>query len=134
MRRWDVCGRLAAGAGSLAVLLALAGCGSNATTGSGTSSTATVHGVVKYKGEPVTGGEITFDPTNIKRRDAKAATAPIGKDGTYTVTTLQGDNVIRFSLPPEILQKDAQLAAVNKGYDVPSGDSTFDIDLGTAAP
>ncbi|MDR3639360.1 MAG: hypothetical protein P4L84_36500 [Isosphaeraceae bacterium] len=109
--------------------LALSGCGSSAPPVSSTTAEATVHGTVKYKGAPVEAGNIRFDPSNIQRRDAKIASAPIGKDGTYKVTTLQGGNVVRFELSPELRKKDPRLATSEKEYDVPSGDSTLDIEL-----
>lgn len=40
------------------------------------------------------GGGITFDPSNIHRKDAEVRTAAIGKDGSYTVTTLVGENMV----------------------------------------
>ena len=45
-------------------------------------------------GKPAGGGEITFDPANINRKDVTARTSKIGSDGSYTVTTLTGDNSV----------------------------------------
>jgi len=129
MREWELCGRFAARAGALTILLALAGCGEGPPPVSSTNAEATVHGTVTYKGAPVEGGDIRFDPSNVQRRDAKTATAPIGKDGTYKVTTLQGSNMVRFSLPAELTKQDPALATTEKPYDVPGGDSTLDIKL-----
>jgi hypothetical protein len=129
MRQWELCGRFLAKAGALTILLALSGCGSGAPPVSSTSAEATVHGNVKYKGVAVGGGDIRFDPTNIQRRNAPIASATIEKDGTYKITTLQGSNVVRFSLLPELTKKDPKLVTFEKEYDVPSGDSTLDIEL-----
>jgi len=129
MRQWDLYSRFAAGVVTLTILLALQGCGGGAPPVSSTTAEATVHGTVKYKGQPVDGGDIRFDPSNIGRRDAKVASAPIGKDGTYKVTTLQGANMVRFSLPAELTKQEPGLATFEKEYNVPSGDSTFDVDL-----
>ena len=128
MRRWKVHGQLAAKAAALSILLALSGCGSGAPPVSSSSAEATVHGTVKYKGAPVESGDIQFDPANIQRRDAKMVSTAIGKDGTYTIKTLQGENAVRFVLP-ELYKQDPGLVSVTKEYKVPSGDSTFDIEL-----
>jgi hypothetical protein len=116
-------------ASALTVLLALWGCGGGAPSVSSTNSAATVQGTVKYKGQPIDGGEIRFDPANVQRRDAKQATAPIGKDGTYKITTLQGGNMVYVTPSPELLKKNPGLVTFMKDYDVPSGDSTFDVEL-----
>jgi hypothetical protein len=50
---------------------------------------------------------------------------PIGKDGTYKVTTLQGGNMLYVTPSPEVLNKNPGLATSMKEYDVPPGDSTF---------
>jgi hypothetical protein len=127
MRRHRLYGLVEASA--LTVLLALWGCGSGAPSVSSSNAEATVHGTVKYKGEPIDGGEIRFDPANIQRRDAKQATAPIGKDGSYKITTLRGGNQVYVTLMPELQKKNPDLVTFMKDYDVPSGDSTFDVEL-----
>lgn len=109
--------------------LVFSGCGESPPPVSSTTAEATVHGIVKFRGTPVEEGEIRFDPSNVQRRDAKIATAPIGKDGAYKVTTLQGENTIRFSLSPKLLKNEPNLATAEKTYNVPAGDSSFDIDL-----
>ncbi len=55
----------------------------------------TVTGVVKVKGRPVTGGQISFIPSNRARKVA-AFTAPIGQDGSFTIKTYTGENEVRF--------------------------------------
>ena len=117
----------------LTTLLALSGCGGGAPSVSGSSTEATVHGVVKYKGQPVTEGEIRFDPANISRKDAKAVSAQIGKDGTYTLKTLTGENNVYFNVP-ELLKKDPSLATAMSTFSVSSGDNTFDIDVSNPRP
>ena len=115
---------------ALAALLPLAGCGGEAAPSvSSTNAEATVHGSVKYKGQPVTAGEIQFDPANVRRRDAKQVSAPIGKDGSYTIKTLQGGNSVHVTPPPDIRSKDPNVVSFMKEYDVPSGDSTLDLEL-----
>jgi hypothetical protein len=114
----------------LTILLAFTGCGGDGPPPvSGSRTQATVHGSVTYKGRAVPGGTIRFDPTNINRRDAQIATSPIGKDGGYKVTTLVGENAVRFEFPADMLKANPRLATFEKQHDVPSGDSTLDVDL-----
>src|SRR5262249_52680611 len=69
---------------ALALLVALAGCGS------GQMKTAVVKGKVTYKGAPVPNGTISFIPDS-----GPAATGEIQRDGTYTLTTYRsGDGAV----------------------------------------
>src|SRR5687768_16094135 len=82
---------------SMAAMLTVA-CGCSGAGGPAPSSSTaegTVSGTVKVKGKSVGKGEISFDPANARRKDVSARTAPIGKDGTYTVKTLVGSNMVR---------------------------------------
>jgi hypothetical protein len=82
---------------ALMTLLVVWGCesGGGAPPVSGSSEEVTVKGTVTIKGTPATGGELLFDPANINRRDAMPRRAKVGKDGTFTVTTLVGENMVR---------------------------------------
>lgn len=125
--------RIGGGAATWLALLALAGCNDGTPSASSSGSEATVHGVVKYKGEPVTEGTIRFDPANINRKMAKLVSAPIGKDGSYTIKTLVGGNTVGFDLPA-LAKKDPDVVYATFQYEVPSGDSTYNIDLPPAKP
>ncbi len=46
---------------------------------------------VTVNGKKASGGTILFDPLNVNRKSASAASAEIGKDGTYTIKTLVGE-------------------------------------------
>jgi len=111
------------------IAMVLVGCGEAPPSVSSSTREVTVKGVVKYKGGPVKNGTIQFDPANIQRKDAKATTASIGADGSYTVKTLEGENTVSFVLP-ELSKKDFSLASESFVYDAPSGESTYNIDLG----
>ncbi|MDG3007991.1 hypothetical protein [Paludisphaera mucosa] len=87
------CKALAATA-SLAACLLSAGCETSAPAVSGSTAEVTVRGTVKIHGRPAGGGEILFDPSNVKRKFAPIRSAAIGPDGAYTVTTLYGENKI----------------------------------------
>ncbi|WP_435018839.1 hypothetical protein TA3x_000826 [Tundrisphaera sp. TA3] len=115
-----------------AALLALAGCdgGGAPPSVSGSNTEVTVHGTVKYKGQPVTSGIVQFDPANINRRDAKGVNGPIDKEGKFTVKTLIGENRVTFKDLPANVQKDMSAMSTTLLYDAPAGESTYDIDLG----
>ena len=66
--------------GSLA--LTLAGCSASAST---PPRTLPVHGKVTYKGQPLTGGKIQFEPDGAGRE----ANGTIGSDGTFTLSTYE---------------------------------------------
>jgi hypothetical protein len=119
----------------LGASLAASGCESGGGAPSVSSSTteATVHGTVKYKGTPINEGQIVFDPANIQRKSAAAVSAPLGKDGSYSVKTLVGGNSINFRLPA-LEKKDPSLAYATILFDVPGGDTTKDIDLPLTNP
>src|SRR3954464_13032273 len=98
------------------------GCGGGGTPSvSGSSQEVPVKGTVTIQGKPTTGGEIIFDPSNIKRPDAKARTAPIGKDGSYTITTLVGENTVTVSGKGVPVNSNSVV--------VPSGGDTLPIDI-----
>jgi hypothetical protein len=92
-----------------------------------TTAEAKVSGVVRVRGKPMVGGEITFDASNHQRADAAPRKAPIGKDGTYSITTLQGMNTARISGP--MVTKEPQLAYGIHTKDIQPGENTWDIDL-----
>jgi len=92
-----------------------------------TTAEAKVSGTVTVRGKPMTGGEISFDPSNYQRKDEKPRKATIGPDGTYSVSTLQGRNSARISGP--MVKKDPQLAYGIHTIDVQPGDNTFNIEL-----
>jgi hypothetical protein len=97
-------------------LLAGWGCGGGSAPAVSSSMTeATVSGTVTIKGKPATGGQILFDPSNINRRDARPRTAAIGKDGSYTVTTLVGENLV--SVEGKGVPTNSTLVIVKSGGD-----------------
>jgi hypothetical protein len=109
------------------LLIATWGCSDGTPSVDTTTAEATVSGVVKVHGKPMAGGEITFDASNNQRKDEPLRKAPIGKDGTYSITTLQGHNSARISSP--MIAKDPQLAYGIHTIEVQPGENTFNIDL-----
>ena len=89
-------------------------------------------GKITFKGQPVTEGTISFDPSNIKRPTEAPRSGPIGKDGTYSVKTLVGDNRVRASFPE--MKADRQSSNVDLIYDVKPGENTYDLVLPPSNP
>jgi hypothetical protein len=118
------CGVLLASACTSVLALGV-GCGSPSATTSTTE--ATVHGTVKLKGKLITSGKVSFNPANINRKDAPIATAEITKDGTYTVKTLVGGNMVSVTAPET--QKDPFLQYNRVQRNVTAGENTYDIDV-----
>jgi hypothetical protein len=121
-RQW--CGLLVASACAGALFLG-GGCDSPKATSS--SAEATVHGTITVKGKPATSGKVSFNPANINRKDATTATADISKDGTYTVKTLVGGNMVTVTTPET--QKDPVLQYNRVQYNAAAGDNTYNIEV-----
>src|SRR5689334_20544731 len=75
------------------------GCGDGRPAVESSRSEATVRGTVRIKGKAATRGTVTFDPSNYLRKDVGARSARIAKDGTYSVTTLVGENTVTVQSP-----------------------------------
>ncbi len=73
------------------------------------------------------GGQIAFNPSNYKREGENVRKANIGKDGTYSITTLQGRNTARIFGP--MIVKEPQLGYGIHTMDVGPGENVFDIEL-----
>ncbi len=123
-------------AGALGLLSAVAGCGGWRAVDSSTTQEATVHGKVTLDGKPVTQGQVVFNPANARRKLVPLRSAPIGPDGTFTVTTLTGSNSVMVNPKREGSGK-PKLGAVPARMiplDVKPGDNTFNIELSTQGP
>jgi hypothetical protein len=72
------------------VLLPCWGCGSDSSAPPA-GSTVPIKGKVTFKGQPVTGGDIQFEPTD----SGRPANGKIQPDGTFTMTTFkEGDGAV----------------------------------------
>jgi hypothetical protein len=87
---------------------------------------ATVSGTVKVKGVPAEGGSIVFSASN-SERIVPPKSAPINKDGTYTVTAYTGGNQILFE--GELAKKNPEIGLVREYVEVQRGSNTADFDL-----
>lgn len=104
-----------------------AGC-SGAPAVSTSKTEAKVRGKVVIRGKPATKGLVWFDPANYRRKDALARSAEISKDGTYEITTLIGENSVRYEGPATANSR--ELDGLIQGYDVKDApDNQFDLIL-----
>ena len=122
--RWEIVGLAAA-------LFVGWGCGSGAPPVDSSMEEVTVQGTVTARGKSVTRGVITFDPSNIER-PVGPRTAPIGKDGTYTIKTLTGKNSVIVEGPT--IARDPNLAMNQTTVDVKSGENRVPIELAPTTP
>lgn len=119
----------------VAALVAGGGCGNpDAPNVSGSTEEAAVKGTVSVHGKPVTNGEISFRSFNINRPDAPLKTAKIGKDGTYTIQALIGDNVVEVSCKEITSPKNRDLMDNEQPVMIRSGEQTLDIELPSTGP
>src|SRR4051812_29346902 len=79
-------------------LIFVVGCGQGAPAVDTGDEEVTVKGTVKVKGKNATKGEVVFDPSNVERKTGPK-TAPIEKDGTYSIKTLIGKNQVTVRSP-----------------------------------
>ncbi len=104
----------------------VAGCGDGKPYHDTSLTEATVRGVVKANGEPVTEGTISFNAANSGRLVA-ARTAEIGPDGHYTLKTYTGDNQVTYG--GELAKKHMGVGLRKDFATVQSGENTFDFDV-----
>ena len=111
-----------------ACCLAAAGCDSGGGGRPAVSTSKTevsVTGKVTIKGQPASGGSVTFDASNIDRKDVQPKTAEIGADGKYSIKTYPGDNGVIVNVP-------GSAAGFRGRHEVTEGENTFDIEVETA--
>src|SRR5262245_66253881 len=82
------------------------GCGGRHPPVSSSATEATVTGTITLHGKKATRGEVVFDPSNYRRANEAARSAPISKDGTYSIRTLTGDNMVSVRAPEVMKSRD----------------------------
>jgi hypothetical protein len=114
-----------------ALLLVAVGCDSYPDAPPLTTSMeeATLKGVVRVNGKPVDNGTISFRTAHIRRPNSPTKHVDIGKDGSYSVKTVIGENYV------EVETKELTKPAMRRYRNqeqlimVQSGDSTVDISI-----
>jgi hypothetical protein len=107
------------------VIVAAWGCGDGSVREDSSSEEATVSGTIKFKGKPLTKGEVTFSGGNTSRTKPPAKAA-IGKDGSYSLKALVGQNMVEVD-SPTISRAGPNMPQFSQ--QVQSGDNKIDIDL-----
>jgi hypothetical protein len=80
----------------------------------------------------LTEGKLLFNTATVNRTSAPSHESTIGKDGTYSVTTLVGTNTVAVQGPA--LTKYPWIAYQSLGVVVNGGENTFDVDLQPPPP
>ena len=86
----------------------------------------TVTGIVMVKGKPAEGGTILFNASN-SERIVPHRSAPIGKDGRYTITAYTGANQVSFD--GDVANKNRGVGLIKEFADVARGENTVNFDL-----
>jgi hypothetical protein len=112
---------------SIPCLFLAAGCDEGHPPVDSSRTEARVKGIVKIKGKPAEGGgNISFNPSNVERK-VVAFTTTVEPDGSYSLKTFTGGNVVKFSGP--FLKSEPGLALTSRYCELKSGDNTVDFDL-----
>lgn len=117
-------------AGAFLVLPLISGCGrSRAAPFAG--MTIPVRGTVHYKGQPLTGGSITFEPDG-----GREAHSSIGPDGSFQLTTFQngdgavpGTHRVAVTGQPRLPMKYRNLSSSGVEVEVAAGTQNYPIEL-----
>ncbi|SIO36113.1 hypothetical protein SAMN05444166_4092 [Singulisphaera sp. GP187] len=109
------------------LMTTLAGCGSRETPGETTLDEAQVKGTAKFHGKTLDGGTLHFNASNAKRV-VGARDATIEKDGTFTIKTLVGQNVVTIT-PKSRTKATYGLEYEEKTIEVKSGENPIDIEF-----
>ncbi len=108
------------------------GCGEGKPSVESSTTEATVTGKVTIRGKLATRGTVSFNPANYQRKYEIPRGAEIRKDGSYTVTTLIGGNVVFVETPETV--RDPKLNTFSQSFNVESGTNTFNIELPPSQP
>lgn len=114
---------------ALALASGVSGCFSEAPPISGSMEEATVKGTVRVRGKPVNNGIVSFRCANVNRPGVALKEAKIGKDGTYSVTTLLGENFVEVSCKELFTPKNRVLVENERMVKVGRGENTIDLDI-----
>lgn len=96
---------------------------------SGSTTEVNLNGTVRVRGKPVTNGIVSFRTANINRPNAPLKESPIGKDGTYSIKTLEGENFVEVSCKELFSAKNRNLVENEQMIIIKRGDSTLDLDI-----
>ena len=109
-----------------------AGCESGMAHVESSMEEAVVKGTIKARGTLLVGGQVNFNAVNSKRQIG-ARTAPIGKDGSFTLKSVVGPNIVTV-LSAKFASKSRKNQVVGLEYDektviLEPGEQTIDLDF-----
>ena len=108
-------------------LIFAAGCGDSHPPVDSSLTETTVKGIVKIEGKVAEGGgQISFNPSNVDRKVASNV-AKIADDGSYSLTTYTGGNLVKFSGP--FLKDHKEIALATRFCELSSGENVLNFDL-----
>jgi hypothetical protein len=112
------------------ILPSFVGCGGGQTpTVSASQEEAKVRGVVSLRGTPLNNGRVLFSPVNIKRVNVQPRQAEIAKDGSYSLDTLVGDNLVQIDCRELRQPKNRAIADTERSVSVKSGENVIDLKI-----
>jgi hypothetical protein len=115
----------------MGLLIAASGCSSNPAASALTSSMeqATLKGTVRVNGKPVNNGTLSFRTAHINRPNSPTKNADINKDGTYSVTTVVGENYIEVTCKEMNTPQAKRFRGLEQLIMVKSGENNVDIEI-----
>ena len=113
------------------LLVATGGCNSNPAASALTSSMeeAMLHGTVRVNGKPVNNGALSFRTAHINRPKSPTKTVEINKDGSYSVTTVVGENYVEVTCKELNSKQTRRFLGTEQLIMVKSGDNAVDIEI-----
>jgi len=113
------------------LLVATSGCSSNPAASSLTSSMeeATLKGTVRVNGKPVNNGTLSFRTAHINRPNSPTKPTTINPDGTYSVTTIVGENYVEVTCKEMNTPKTKRFRGTEQLIMVQSGENSVDIEI-----
>jgi len=113
------------------LVAAINGCSSNPAASALTSSVeeATLKGTVRVNGKLVDNGTLSFRTAHINRPNSPTKNANINKDGTYSVTTVVGENYVEVACKEMNTREAKRFRGQEQLIMVKSGENAVDIEI-----
>jgi hypothetical protein len=112
-------------------LAAISGCDSNPAASGLTSSMeeATLKGTVRVNGKAVNNGTVSFRTAHINRPSSPTKSVDINKDGSYSVTTVVGENYVEVTCKELNTKQTKKFLGLEQLIMVKSGENNVDIEV-----
>ena len=113
------------------LLVAAVGCNSNPAASALTSSMeeATLHGTVRVNGKAVNNGTLSFRTAHINRPNSPTKNVSINKDGSYSATTVVGENYVEITCKELNAKATKKFRGTEQLIMVQSGDNAVNIEI-----